>query len=58
MPPEGLLEQVMVEEWHMDVALQRPGTPGEVGDLFAFLLSDRAAYVTGAIVNIDGGTTF
>jgi NAD(P)-dependent dehydrogenase (short-subunit alcohol dehydrogenase family) len=56
--PEGLLEQVMVEEWHMDVALQRPGTPGEVGDLFAFLLSDRAAYLTGAIVNIDGGTTF
>jgi len=42
----------------MDVALQRPGTPGEVGDLFAFLLSDRAAYLTGAIVNIDGGTTF
>lgn len=58
VPPEGLLEQVMVEEWHMDVALQRPGRPEEVGELFAFLLSARAAYLTGAIVNIDGGTTF
>ncbi|MDE3205010.1 MAG: SDR family oxidoreductase [Acidobacteriota bacterium] len=56
--PEGLLEQVMVEEWHMDVALGRPGQPGEVGDLFAFLLSSRAGYLTGAVVNIDGGTDF
>ncbi len=56
--PEGCLEQVMVDEWHMDVALGRPGTPGEVGDLFAFLLSPRAGYLTGAIVNIDGGTDF
>jgi 3-oxoacyl-[acyl-carrier protein] reductase len=58
VPPEGLLEQVMTEEWHMDVALGRPGTPQEVGELFAFLLSARAAYLTGAVINIDGGTEF
>lgn len=58
LPPEGLLEQVMTEEWHMDVALGRPGTPQEIGDLFAFLLSPRAGYLTGAVVNIDGGTQF
>ncbi|OHV40335.1 short-chain dehydrogenase [Parafrankia colletiae] len=58
VPPAGLLEQIMVEEWHMDVALRRPGTPGEVGDLFAFLLSPRAGYLTGAVINIDGGTQF
>ncbi|MEX5712975.1 SDR family oxidoreductase [Parafrankia sp. FMc6] len=58
MPPAGLLEEIMVDEWHMDVALRRPGTPGEVGDLFAFLLSPRAGYLTGAVINIDGGTQF
>jgi NAD(P)-dependent dehydrogenase (short-subunit alcohol dehydrogenase family) len=58
VPPEGVLEQVMVEDWHMDVALGRPGRPDEVGDLFAFLLSARAGYLTGALVNIDGGTDF
>jgi NAD(P)-dependent dehydrogenase (short-subunit alcohol dehydrogenase family) len=58
IPPEGVLEQVMVEEWHMDVALGRPGRPEEVGELFAFLLSPRAGYLTGATINIDGGTDF
>jgi NAD(P)-dependent dehydrogenase (short-subunit alcohol dehydrogenase family) len=58
IPEEGALEKVMVEEWHMDVALGRPGQPHEVGELFAFLLSPRAGYLTGAVINIDGGTDF
>ncbi len=58
VPPEGVLERVMVEEWHLDVALRRPGRPQEVGELIAFLLSPRAGYLTGALVNIDGGTNF
>ncbi len=57
-PPEGLLERYMVDEWHLDVALKRPGQPEEVGDLMAFLLSPRAGYLTGAVINIDGGTEF
>ena len=56
--PDGLLEQMMVDEWHMDVALRRLGHPDEAGDLFAFLLSPRAGYLTGAVINIDGGTAF
>ena len=58
IPPDGILERMMVEEWHMNVSLGRPGQPHEAGDLFAFLLSPRAGYLTGAVINIDGGTDF
>lgn len=58
LPEDQALEHVMFEEWKMPVALRTVGRPGDVGDLMAFLLSDRAAYMTGAIVNIDGGTDF
>jgi NAD(P)-dependent dehydrogenase (short-subunit alcohol dehydrogenase family) len=58
IPPEGILEQMMADEWHMDVALRRLGQPEEAGDLIAFLLSRRADYLTGAVINIDGGTSF
>jgi NAD(P)-dependent dehydrogenase (short-subunit alcohol dehydrogenase family) len=44
--------------WNMRVALDRGGRPQEAGELIAFLLGDRAAYMTGAVVNIDGGTDF
>jgi 3-oxoacyl-[acyl-carrier protein] reductase len=44
--------------WNMRVALDRGGRPREAGELIAFLLSDCAAYMTGAVVNIDGGTDF
>ncbi len=44
--------------WNMRVALDRGGRPHEAGELIAFLLGDRAAYMTGAVINIDGGTDF
>jgi NAD(P)-dependent dehydrogenase (short-subunit alcohol dehydrogenase family) len=39
-----------------DIPLHRFGTPAEVASLIAFLVSDEAAYITGAVVPIDGGT--
>jgi 3-oxoacyl-[acyl-carrier protein] reductase len=42
----------------MKVALQRLGKPSEVGNLIAFLLSEKSAYINGALINIDGGTEF
>jgi NAD(P)-dependent dehydrogenase (short-subunit alcohol dehydrogenase family) len=44
--------------WNMRVALDRGGRPHEAGELIAFLLGERAAYMTGAVINIDGGTDF
>jgi NAD(P)-dependent dehydrogenase (short-subunit alcohol dehydrogenase family) len=37
--------------------LKRGGQPEEVAELASFLASDRAGYITGAVVPIDGGST-
>jgi len=38
-------------------ALRRLGTPEEVAGLVAFLCSDRAGYITGTMIDVDGGGT-
>jgi len=48
--PEGPTEADL-----MSIPLRRLGTPREIGDLVAFLCSDRGAYVSGATIAVDGG---
>ena len=38
-----------------EVPAQRLGTPDEYGDLVAFICSDRAAYLSGTVIPLDGG---
>jgi 3-oxoacyl-[acyl-carrier protein] reductase len=47
-PPAGDVE---------GVPLRRLGTPAEIAAVVAFLASDRAGYVTGTVVPVDGGLT-
>jgi 3-oxoacyl-[acyl-carrier protein] reductase len=37
------------------IPLGRPGSPEEVADLVSFLVSERAGYITGQVLGIDGG---
>jgi 3-oxoacyl-[acyl-carrier protein] reductase len=51
-------KQLLSGAMNMTVALERLGQAFEVGEMMAFLLSERAAYTTGLIANVDGGTDF
>lgn len=50
--PEGMRR--FVEE---HIAMGRFGTPEEIANVVVFLCSDRASWVTGACINVDGGQT-
>jgi 3-oxoacyl-[acyl-carrier protein] reductase len=39
------------------VPLRRLGSPSEIGAVAAFLASERASYVNGTVIPVDGGLT-
>jgi 3-oxoacyl-[acyl-carrier protein] reductase len=49
------LEPELQERIRAQIPLGRFGTPEEVAELVVFLASDRAAYITGQVVHINGG---
>ena len=38
-----------------DIPMGRFGAPGEVADAVLFLASERARYITGTVLYVDGG---
>jgi 3-oxoacyl-[acyl-carrier protein] reductase len=51
----GKSEQELFDTWAADSALKRLGEPREVADTIVWLASERASYITGQTVLVDGG---
>ena len=56
----GLIDTDMTKNIDTDnlfknITLRRSGTPEDIGNLVCFLCSEDASYITGQIINVDGG---
>ncbi|MGB0254887.1 MAG: 3-oxoacyl-[acyl-carrier-protein] reductase [Flavobacteriaceae bacterium] len=51
----GKLSEDVVAQWRAGIPLKRGGTPEDVANACLFLASDLSAYITGQVVNVDGG---
>ncbi|HEX4178058.1 MAG TPA: SDR family oxidoreductase [Rhizomicrobium sp.] len=52
---EGRSEDEVLAENISAIPANRLGKPEEYGDVVAFLASERAAYITGSMIRVDGG---
>ncbi|MGK2915032.1 MAG: short-chain dehydrogenase/reductase [Porticoccaceae bacterium] len=58
MQQNAVAKGLAAQQWRQlteHLPFGRPAEPEEVADLIAFLASDRAAYISGTLVTIDGG---
>ena len=42
-------------EWTKKIPLRRGGKPEDIADVATFLASDLSSYVTGQVIQVDGG---
>ena len=52
---EGTTAEAVTAGWHKQIPAGRLGEPRELAALAAFLASDRARYITGQSIAVDGG---
>lgn len=51
----GVLDAKVVESWTQAIPLKRGGKPEDVANCAVFLASDLSAYITGQVLQVDGG---
>jgi len=49
------LDEKTVQSWRDGIPLKRGGRPEDVADACVFLASDRSTYITGQVIQVDGG---
>lgn len=49
------LDEKTLEKWRDAIPLKRGGTPQDIADICVFLGSDMSSYITGQVINVDGG---
>ncbi len=49
------LDEKIIENWRNSIPLKRGGTPEDIANACVWLASDMSSYVTGQVLNIDGG---
>ena len=49
------LSDSIIESWTENIPLKRPGESNDVANLCLFLASDLSSYITGQVINVDGG---
>ncbi len=52
---EGISTEQVITRWESEIPMRRLGEPREFAALAAFLVSDRASYITGSSIAVDGG---
>jgi 3-oxoacyl-[acyl-carrier protein] reductase len=52
---EGISPAEFAGRWEQEIPMRRLGEPREFAALAAFLVSDRASYITGQSIPVDGG---
>ena len=51
----GKLDEATVASWRDAIPLKRGGSPEDIANACVFLASDMSAYITGQVINVDGG---
>ena len=51
----AVLDEKIVQGWRDSIPLKRGGQPEDVANACVFLASDLSAYITGQVLNVDGG---